>query len=217
MFQTEQLTQIINELQHAEGKGYFETLSLIFKLIGLCIGPVLLIIASVFIMLWLPQFISVKMTPFDNIPMVLSVRQNTKNQDWEIGYVMYEYQQYEDMSRKRARIRVSVQVVTGVIMFLLLSPFLFVNEVLSILYMCGVGSYIAHIVCTFPNKFAETYTERNKKYLVSEKAENLLNEINKDKKMRVDKDFVFERIRETFSSESVIIKDYTEKKEDIRQ
>jgi hypothetical protein len=36
MFQTDELVKIINQLQHADGMGYFETLGLILKLLGLC-------------------------------------------------------------------------------------------------------------------------------------------------------------------------------------
>lgn len=41
MFQTDELVKIINQLQHADGMGYFETLGLILKLLGLCVGPVI--------------------------------------------------------------------------------------------------------------------------------------------------------------------------------
>ena len=43
MFQTDELVKIINQLQHADGMGYFETLRLILKLLGLCVGPVMIL------------------------------------------------------------------------------------------------------------------------------------------------------------------------------
>lgn len=47
MFHTEELKQVIDQLQSSHGAslGYFDTLLLITKLIGLCAGPILFVFA----------------------------------------------------------------------------------------------------------------------------------------------------------------------------
>lgn len=78
MFQTEKLTQIIDQLRNAEGMGYFDTLKLVLQLIGIFIGPVLVLAVLIFIWIKLPRFLSVKMTRTEDIPVAIGIKQNQK-------------------------------------------------------------------------------------------------------------------------------------------
>ena len=64
MFQTEKLTQIIDQLRNTEGMGYFDTLKLVLQLIGIFIGPVLILAVLIFI--WINNRDSSKMDPCDS-------------------------------------------------------------------------------------------------------------------------------------------------------
>ena len=65
MFHTEELQKIIDQLQHAQvdGIGYFDTLLLILRLIALCAKPILFVICLILILIWIPKWISYKLTP----------------------------------------------------------------------------------------------------------------------------------------------------------
>lgn len=66
MFQTDELVKIINQLQHADGMGYFETLGLILKLLGLCVGPVMIIVAAIAIEYFLPKLVAKRFVSVPN-------------------------------------------------------------------------------------------------------------------------------------------------------
>ena len=89
MFQTEKLTQIIDQLRNTEGMGYFDTLKLVLQLIGIFIGPVLILAVLIFIWIKLPRFLSVKMTRTEDIPVEIGIKQNPKKKSWKIKYVCW--------------------------------------------------------------------------------------------------------------------------------
>ena len=152
MFHTEELQQIIDQLQHAQGSGlgYFDTLLLIFKLIGLCAGPTLFVISLIVILVWGPKWISYKLTPVSDTMklydyhFVLKRKKDKyflKPSDWE------ESRDYEKLLCKRGFLRYKITCGFSVIVLLLLSPFLF-NDHTKVLFDIFTFSIIIGLVLT---------------------------------------------------------------------
>lgn len=152
MFHTEELQQIIDELQHAQGSGlgYFDTLLLIFKLIGLCAGPALFVISLIVILVWGPKWISYKLTPVSDTMklydyhFILKRKKDKyflKPSDWE------ESRDYEKLLCKRGFLRHKITCGFSVIVLLLLSPFLF-NDHTKVLFGIFTFSIIIGLVLT---------------------------------------------------------------------
>ena len=153
MFHTEELQQIIDQLQHAQGSGlgYFDTLLLIFKLIGLCAGPTLFVISLIVILVWGPKWISYKLTPVSDTMklydyhFVLKRKKDKyflKPSDWE------ESRDYEKLLCKRGFLRYKITCGFSVIVLLLLSPFLF-NDHTKVLFGIFTFSIIIGLVLTW--------------------------------------------------------------------
>lgn len=152
MFQTEELQQIIDQLQHAQGSGlgYFDTLLLIFKLIGLCAGPILFVISLIVILVWGPKWISYKLTPVSDTMKLYDYHFSLKRKkdkyflkpsDWE------ESRDYEKLLCKRGFLRYKITCGFSVIVLLLLSPFLF-NDHTKDLFGIFTFSIIVGLVIT---------------------------------------------------------------------
>lgn len=155
MFHTEELQQIIDQLQHAQGSGlgYFDTLLLIFKLIGLCAGPTLFVISLIVILVWGPKWISYKLTPVSDTMklydyhFVLKRKKDKyflKPSDWE------ESCDYEELLCKRGFLRYKITCGFSVIVLLLLSPFLF-NDHTKVLFgiftFCIIVGLVLTLLC----------------------------------------------------------------------
>lgn len=141
MFQTEELQQIINQLQHSQGNGlgYFDTLQLIFKLIGLCAGPALFIIGLIVILILGPGLISYKLTPVPNNMKLYNyvIRIESKNHEYCWYPALFPIRDSEDSKKilcKRGFLRYIITCLFSVIILLLLSPFIF-NEHTRIFFL----------------------------------------------------------------------------------
>ena len=138
MFQTEQLQKVIDQLQHTDGLGYFDTLFLILKLIGLCAGPILLLLGVIVIAVFAPRWISYKLTPvLDGIKLYeYSFTYDKKKRNIEpLGcLISYEYQLY--------------WIILPIVL-LLLSPFIF-NEFTEWIFwiFCFIPAVILAIIYT---------------------------------------------------------------------
>ena len=67
MFHTEELKQVIDQLQSSHGAslGYFDTLLLITKLIGLCAGPILFVFAVFAVLYFVPKYLPQILIPLE--------------------------------------------------------------------------------------------------------------------------------------------------------
>lgn len=128
MFQTEQLQKVIDQLQHTDGLGYFDTLFLILKLIGLCAGPILLLLGVIVIAVFAPRWISYKLTPvLDGIKLYeYSFTYDKKKSSIEPLGCLISYE-YRMLLEKRGLICYKLYWIILPIALLLLSPFIF-NE-----------------------------------------------------------------------------------------
>ena len=153
MFHTEELQQIIDQLQHAQGSGlgYFDTLLLIFKLIGLCAGPTLFVISLIVILVWGPKWISYKLTPVPDTMKLYDyhfVLKRKKDTDFLKPFDYEESRDYEKLLCKRGFLRYKITCGFSVIVLLLLSPFLF-NDHTKVLFGIFAFSIIVGLVLTF--------------------------------------------------------------------
>ena len=152
MFHTEELQQIIDQLQHAQGSGlgYFDTLLLIFKLIGLCAGPPLFVISLIVILVWGPKWISYKLTPVPDTMKLYDyhfVLKRKKDTDFLKPFDYEESRDYEKLLCKRGFLRYKITCGFSVIVLLLLSPFLF-NDHTKVLFGIFAFSIIVGLVLT---------------------------------------------------------------------
>ena len=145
MFQTERLQQIIDQLRNAEGMGYFDTLKLVLQLIGIFIGPVLVLAVLIFIWIKLPRFLSVKMTRTEDIPVAIGIKQNQKKKSWKIKYVCLYSDAFKKRLDKRQTIETAAKWILAIPVCLILSPLLFVTEgllILIVLIYCAILLYL---------------------------------------------------------------------------
>ena len=148
MFQTEQLQKVIDQLQHTDGLGYFDTLFLILKLIGLCAGPILLLLGVIVIAVFAPRWISYKLTPvLDGIKLYeYSFTYDKKKSNIEpLGCIIsYEYRM---LLEKRGLICYKLYWIILPIALLLLSPFIF-NEYTEWIFwiFCFIPAVILAII-----------------------------------------------------------------------
>ena len=137
MFHTEELQKIINQLQHAQvdGIGYFDTLLLILKLIVLCAKPVLFVICLILSLIWIPKWISYKLTPTpDNMKRYYcyfilkrkgeKYRLERKDPILQLNTIK-NTDDYLKLLQKRGFLRYKITCGFSVIVLLLISPFLF--------------------------------------------------------------------------------------------
>lgn len=152
MFHTEELQQIIDQLQHAQGSGlgYFDTLLLIFKLIGLCAGPTLFVISLIVILVLGPKWISYKLTPVSDTMKLYDyhfVLKRKKDKDFLKPSDWEESRDYEKLLCKRGFLRYKITCGFSVIVLLLLSPFLF-NDHTKVLFGIFTFCIIVGLVLT---------------------------------------------------------------------
>ena len=153
MFHTEELQQIINQLQHSQGDGlgYFDTLLLIFKLIGLCAGPVLFVISSILILIWVPKWISYKSIPTTDTMKfyVYSFKlKRDKNKDYLESIDCEETDEYKKLLNKRGLFRYKITCGFSVVPLLLSTPFIF-NEHTSLFTYAFMFMIIINLVCIY--------------------------------------------------------------------
>lgn len=152
MFHTEELQQIIDQLQHSQGNGlgYFDTLMLIFKLIGLCAGPALFVISLIVILILGPRWISYKLisTPY-NIKLYcccfdLKREGNKYFLKLNLWDSIKRTPDYEKVLCKRGFLCYKIAGIFAVIVLLLLTPFLF-NKHTNFLFWI----FMVVIICIF--------------------------------------------------------------------
>lgn len=128
--------KIIDQLQHAQvdGIGYFDTLLLILKLIALCAKPILFVICLILILIWIPKWISYKLTPTpDNMKryncyFILKCKNGKYRlqRDSPLQFNTIKYtSDYLKLLCKRGFLRYKITCVFSVIVSLLISPFFF--------------------------------------------------------------------------------------------
>lgn len=148
MFQTEQLQKVIDQLQHTDGLGYFDTLFLILKLIGLCAGPILLLLGVIVIAVFAPRWISYKLTPvLDGIKLYeYSFTYDKKKSSIEPLGCLISYE-YSMLLEKRGLICYKLYWIILPIALLLLSPFIF-NEYTEWIFwiFCFIPAVILAII-----------------------------------------------------------------------
>lgn len=128
MFQTEKLQQIIDQLlQHSSGRGYFETLGLILKLIGHCICPILFVIGVIVISYLFPKYVAKKRVPIDSRLKRYTVKYRADNHELQFRDIC-ETDEYKRITEKRARIRINTRLIMFLVEVLLFSPFMFMNS-----------------------------------------------------------------------------------------
>jgi hypothetical protein len=152
MFHTEELQQIIDQLQHAQGSGlgYFDTLLLIFKLIGLCAVPTLFVISLIVILVLGPKWISYKLTPVSDTMKLYDyyfVLKRKKDKYFLKPSDLEESRDYEKLLCKRGFLRYKITCGFSVIVLLLLSPFLF-NDHTKVLFGIFTFCIIVGLVLT---------------------------------------------------------------------
>lgn len=207
MFQTERLQQIIDQLRNAEGMGYFDTLKLVLQLIGIFIGPVLILAVLIFIWIKLPRFLSVKMTRTEDIPVEIGIKQNPKKKSWKIKYVCWYGDAFKKRLDKRQTIETAAKWILAIPVCLILSPFLFVTTgllILIVLIYCAILLYL--LVATSLEVWGDVLDEEpDRLKRLEKKAFDVLGTINRDKETRVSSTYVLSRIQAELSSECVVI------------
>lgn len=207
MFQTEKLTQIIDQLRNAEGMGYFDTLKLVLQLIGIFIGPVLVLAVLIFIWIKLPRFLSVKMTRTEDIPVAIGIKQNQKKKSWKIKYVCLYSDAFKKRLDKRQTIETAAKWILAIPVCLILSPLLFVTEgllILIVLIYCAILLYL--LVATSFEVWGDVLDEEQDRLKrLERKTSDVLGTINRDKETRVSSTYVLSRIQAELSSECVVI------------
>lgn len=207
MFQTERLQQIIDQLRNAEGMGYFDTLKLVLQLIGIFIGPVLVLAVLIFIWIKLPRFLSVKMTRTEDIPVEIGIKQNPKKKSWKIKYVCWYGDAFKKRLDKRQTIETAAKWILAIPVCLILSPLLFVTEgllILIVLIYCAILLYL--LVATSLEVWGDVLDEEpDRLKRLEKKAFDVLGTINRDKETRVSSTYVLSRIQAELSSECVVI------------
>lgn len=207
MFQTERLQQIIDQLRNAEGMGYFDTLKLVLQLIGIFIGPVLILAVLIFIWIKLPRFLSVKMTRTEDIPVEIGIKQNPKKKSWKIKYVCWYGDAFKKRLDKRQTIETAAKWILAIPVCLILSPLLFVTEgllILIVLIYCAILLYL--LVATSLEVWGDVLDEEpDRLKRLEKKAFDVLGTINRDKETRVSSTYVLSRIQAELSSECVVI------------
>lgn len=207
MFQTEKLTQIIDQLRNAEGMGYFDTLKLVLQLIGIFIGPVLVLAVLIFIWIKLPRFLSVKMTRTEDIPVEIGIKQSPKKKSWKIKYVCWYGDAFKKRLDKRQTIETAAKWILAIPVCLILSPLLFVTEgllILIVLIYCAILLYL--LVATSFEVWGDVLDEEpDRLKRLEKKAFDVLGTINRDKETRVSSTYVLSRIQAELSSECVVI------------
>lgn len=207
MFQTERLQQIIDQLRNSEGMGYFDTLKLVLQLIGIFIGPVLILAVLIFIWIKLPRFLSVKMTRTEDIPVEIGIKQNPKKKSWKIKYVCWYGDAFKKRLDKRQTIETAAKWILAIPVCLILSPLLFVTEgllILIVLIYCAILLYL--LVATSLEVWGDVLDEEpDRLKRLEKKAFDVLGTINRDKETRVSSTYVLSRIQAELSSECVVI------------
>lgn len=162
MFHTEELQKIIDQLQHAQvdGTGYFDTLLLILKLIALCAKPILFVICLILILIWIPKWISYKLTPTpDNMKryncyFILKCKNGKYRlqRDSPLQFNTIKYtSDYLKLLCKRGFLRYKITCVFSVIVSLLISPFFF-SEIMrfpAYAFMIVMGSVLLYVYVVY--------------------------------------------------------------------
>lgn len=207
MFQTEKLTQIIDQLRNTEGIGYFDTLKLVLQLIGIFIGPVLILAVLIFIWIKLPRFLSVKMTRTEDIPVEIGIKQNPKKKSWKIKYVCWYGDAFKKRLDKRQTIETAAKWILAIPVCLILSPFLFVTTGLSIFIGLVYFKILLYLfIETYLDEWGDVLDEEQDRLKrLERKTSDVLSTINRDKETRVSSTYVLSRIQAQLASECVVI------------
>ena len=167
MFHTEELQKIIDQLQHAQvdGIGYFDTLLLILKLIALCAKPVLFVICLILILIWIPKWISYKLTPTpDNMKryycnFILKSKDGKyrlRRTDSKLKFNTIKYtDDYQKLLHKRGFLRYKITCVFSVIVLLLISPFFFTETMRfpAYVFMIVIGIVLLYVYVVYNYEF----------------------------------------------------------------
>ena len=143
MFQTEKLTQIIDQLQHTEGMTYFETLRLIAKLIGLFIKPIMFFAFIVFAIYWIPKKLSIKLKPLSAGEKAYNLKLAYSSENNLFTTLNYEHSlirttNYYDKLMEREKLRYILTGITFLLSIFFVSPFFFINMTIMILTMLPI-------------------------------------------------------------------------------
>lgn len=166
MFHTEELQQIIDQLQHAQvdGIGYFDTLLLILKLIVLCAKPVLFVICLILSLIWIPKWISYKLTPTpDNMKryycyFILKCKDGKyrlRRTDPIQFNTIKNTGDYLKLLQKRGFLRYKITCGFSVIVLLLISPFLFTETMRFpvCVFMIVMGCILSYVYVIYHYEF----------------------------------------------------------------
>lgn len=196
MFNTEQLMQIISQLQNASGLNYFEVLLLILTLIGLCAGPILIFILIVGLFYWIPKLVMRKRVP---IPKgmklyIIEIALKSNNKRLKLDYTYRgslsihtnRTEQFLHLLEARGKVRFKTIGLLLPFTLLLLSPFFFIHWALSvILITVAVLLIIGFIIDYYYNNYAyfgddnSFYdSEKQDRDIVSKKIESEIEALN---------------------------------------
>lgn len=150
MFHTEELKQVIDQLQSSHGAslGYFDTLLLIAKLIGLCAGPILFVFAVFAVLYFVPKYLPQILIPLekDMNPYYFLCSWGYKNlNDLHFEGIRFT-KKYKAILEKRGHLRYQITTVLSLIACFLLSPFLFVSFGTMLTYITVVCIFLYWIV-----------------------------------------------------------------------
>lgn len=147
MFQTEKLTQIIDQLQHTEGMTYFETLRLISELIGLFIGPIAFFAFIIFAIYWIPKKLAIKIKPLSAGGKAYNLLLDYFSKSDVIASLNYEHfsiqitAYYDKLMNKRETLRYILTGITFLLSIFFVSPFFFINTTITVLVTVPIGFF----------------------------------------------------------------------------
>lgn len=139
MFHAEKIQQIINQLQHADGMGYFDTLLLILKLVSLCIVPLLFVIAMVGIAYIVPVLVSTHMKPtLTDIQYEIRITHRKKYFEY-VETVPCNGDLVRFKLKEQGLCRFIIQSVMNLFLILMLSPLIFTeNDIFEFIFIFAV-------------------------------------------------------------------------------
>ena len=210
MFQTDELVKIINQLQHAAGMGYFETLGLILKLLGLCVGPVMIIVAAIAIEYFLPKLVAKRFVSVPNdykqYNIFIYCDQDKNRFEHCCTRMTEDLLQYLN---KQEKFRIITSWILIPIITLFLSPILFINinvTIILVFVFCVALLIKGYNTWTVFDSnsidIAPDYKRyKEKGYKLGQKAEYVCRELNKEypdptKISDTDKEECAKRIKE---------------------
>lgn len=178
-FYTAELQEIIDQLsQGGMAGGYFQTLGLIFKFLGLIIIPVLFFIVAIILFFWLPRFVVRKMITKERFKKMTDI---TVYRNKIRLYVLNLSKEYKFVEHVFIATSLAITIFDGI----LLTPFFFVSgeahNAAAVLTAIGIAVLV---ICFFASLYSFEEYDYVSSLPICEELEKQIDEFTKTLAMK---------------------------------